>query len=306
MKWQEVGCLLKIDKLDRYAQSHAMIPTPLLLPNNLLRVYFTSRDSNGIGRPRYTDFDPNSNFLVIKHSESYICEIGGPGTFDDNGLIVCSITKMPNNEIYMYYAGFELSMKIRYRIFTGLAISIDGGREFRRYSDVPILDRTDSETFFRGGPFVKKTNFGYEMYYVGGRDWIQLENSLKPVYSLQMTRSLDGINWGEPTEVFSPEDKSEHGFGRPFEFEWRERRFLYYSVRDSLRETYKLGYAEILNNEYIRKDTQFELFSEGKLVENYDLMYASFVHIDNDLYMLFNKREFGLDGIFLAKLIDLD
>jgi hypothetical protein len=306
MKWQEIGCLLKVENLDTHAISHAMIPTPLVLNKDVLRIFFSSRDSKGIGRTRYADFDMNSNFSLIKQSTSFILDIGQPGTFDDNGSLVCSVIKMPNNSFFLYYAGFELSTKIRYRIFTGLAISLDGGESFNRHMEVPILDRTNTELFFRGGPYVQPCKSGYEMYYVGGSDWIRLENSIKPIYSIKKTFSVDGLHWDTPTEILKPNGQSEHGFGRPYEFNWQNRKFLYYSVRDSLHETYKLGYAEILNNVYSRKDAQFELYSNGKLVENRDLMYSSFVSTKESMYMLFNKREFGLEGIYLAKLIDLD
>ena len=300
------GCIYEVNSLDKYAISHAMIPTPIKLSENLIRVYYSGRDAEGIGRPRYVDFDFSSEFKVVKESSSIVLDIGRPGTFDDNGVVACDVLEMPSGDLYMYYAGFELSTKIRYRIFTGLAISKDGGDNFLRYSEVPILDRSNTEPFFRGGPFVKEVPGGYEMYYVGGGGWIQLQNSLKPIYTVKKIFSQNAIDWTDPIEVLQSKDDSEHGFGRPFEFEWKGRTFLYFSVRDSRHETYKISYAEIVNGQIVRKDSEFELHRNGLLVENHELMYAAFFEANDDLFMLYNTREFGIEGIFLARLMDLD
>lgn len=301
-----MGCLLKIENYDAQAVSHAMIPTPIILSNLVLRVYYSSRDLDGLGRPRYADFDLQSNFALIKHSNSFVLDVGVPGAFDDNGVVACSVIEMEDQKFYLYYAGFELSTKIRYRIFTGLAESSDRGERFHRVSKAPILDRTDSELFFRGGPFVQRTRFGYEMYYVGGGDWIQLENSLKPVYTIKKSLSLDGILWDDPVEVLQSRDENEHGFGRPYPFEWNGRNFLAFSVRDSFQETYRLGFAEFIDDLLVRKDHEFQLFQDKILIENRELMYAAFFSYDDDLYMLYNTKDFGLEGIFIAKLESLD
>ena len=305
MKWESLGCIYEVRNLDKYAITHAMIPTPVKMNETTLRVYYSGRDAEGVGRPRFVEFDTLNGFKVIHESPSVVMDVGRPGTFDDNGAVSCNVIRMPNGDFYMYYAGFELSTKIRYRIFSGLAVSTDDGEHFTRYSEAPILDRTNSEPFFRAGPFVKEVPSGFEMYYVGGGDWIQLENSVKPVYTIKKTFSTDGIHWSEPVEVMQSKDDSEHGFGRPYEFTWKGRKFLYFSVRDSHHETYKLSYAEIVDNQLVRHDSDFGLLHNGELIENRELMYASFFEANDDLYMLYNTREFGIDGIFLARLIEL-
>jgi hypothetical protein len=302
MRWDEIGCLFTVENIDINAVSHAMIPTPIILKEDVLRIYFTSRDSDGVGRPRYADFDLSENFKPLGLSDSALMDIGRGGTFDDNGVIVCSVIERPDGELYMYYAGFELSTKIRYRIFTGLASSSDGGNHFVRVSEAPVLDRNGNELYFRGGAFVQEHPGGLEMFYVGGSDWIQLENSLKPVYSIRRTLSEDGITWNEPVELISPKFEDEHGFGRPYILELEDKRFLYYSVRDSVTENYRIGFAEFTNQGLIRKDSEFALYKDNQKTKNDDIMYASFFTYKGENFLLFNKSDFGRDGVFIAKL----
>ena len=98
--------------------------------------------------------------------------------FDESGVIACSVVEVDPNTIYMYYVGFELGKQIRYRLLTGVAISNDGGESFRRYSKTPILERSDIEPYFRGGPFCIKDNNKYRMWYCGGvHGWILMEKT---------------------------------------------------------------------------------------------------------------------------------
>ena len=66
-----------------------------------------------------------------------------------------------------------------------------------------------------------------------------------------------------------------------------------------------MSYAEIVDNQLVRYDSNFALLHNGELIENRELMYAAFFNAYGDLYMLYNTREFGIDGIFLARLIEL-
>ena len=55
-----------------------------------------------------------------------VLDIGQPGSFNENGVLACSVVDAGGNRVFMYYVGFELGTKIRYRLLTGLAISENG------------------------------------------------------------------------------------------------------------------------------------------------------------------------------------
>ena len=141
MQWIKKG-LVNIPNIGSWATSHAMVPFPFQLNEKTIRIFSTFQDKYGIGRPGYLDVLVDNPFKVINYSEKPLLEIGSEGSFDDNGLILCSVLKNPDDSLFMYYAGFELCNKIRYRLLTGLAISKDGGNTFKRFSRVPILERS--------------------------------------------------------------------------------------------------------------------------------------------------------------------
>ena len=130
-----------------------MVPTPFRLDEEVIRVFVTSLDDNGVGRPGYVDVSASDPSRVLRVSPRPLLEPGRPGTFDERGVLACSVTRGEGGRLFLYYVGFEPCVNIRYRLLTGLAISDDGGETFTRFSQIPVLERSSEELFFRCGPF---------------------------------------------------------------------------------------------------------------------------------------------------------
>lgn len=299
MEFEYIGKIVEINNYDLFAYSHAMIPTPLQIDFDVCRIYFSSQCINGIARPRYVDFNMKTLKIESDISEALL-QLGQPGSFDDNGILVCSVVKISDESIYMYYAGFELGVKVRYKLFTGLAKSNDGGMTFKKHAETPVLDRTTSELNFRAGPFVQYQDKKYKLLYVGGSAWMTNGSSVKPVYGIKMAQSEDGIHWNNAKSILEPDLVSEHGFGRPYLFNVSNQEYLSYSIRDIISNDYKLGLAILKDDNLTRIDDEIIILREGEKLLNRSLMYASFINYEDNLYMFYNTGDFGLDGIHLA------
>ncbi len=233
MKWRKLGLVWNTDGSNVWAKTHGMGPTPFRLNDEVIRVFITCLDDQGRGRPGYVDVAANDPTRVLGVSPCAVLDIGEPGTFDDNGLMVISIVQTEPSTLFMYYAGFELCTHIRYRIFTGLAVSKDGGMTFTRHIRTPILDRSDDELYFRGGPFAMYDEDVFKLWYVAGSEWTVLNGKPMPVYDLRYQESEDGIHWsdtGQLSMAITGED--EHGFGRPWVIKRGPNDYqLFYSIR---------------------------------------------------------------------------
>ena len=141
LNWEKLGIIFVPDNTLKWSNTHAIVPTPILLGDNLIRIYYTSKDISGIGRVSFFDISPDNPRKILYRHNYPVLDIGQPGSFDENGVMACSIIKLTEQIFYMYYVGFELGHKIRYKLFTGLAISENGGISFKRYQKTPILDR---------------------------------------------------------------------------------------------------------------------------------------------------------------------
>ena len=197
MKWIKLGVVWNTDGKQAWSRSHAMGPTPFLLDEKTIRVFLTTLDEQGRGRPMFVDVAADNPTRVLNVSDCPLLDIGVPGTFDDNGLMAISFVQTKPGELFMYYAGFEICTQIRYRILSGLAISADGGESFKRYSKAPILERTSEELYFRGGPFAMLDEGVFKLWYVAGSEWTRLNGKAMPVYDLRYLESTDGIHWAD-------------------------------------------------------------------------------------------------------------
>jgi hypothetical protein len=306
MQWKKLGLVYGPDGSLRWAKSHAMIPTPLLLNKDVIRVFVTFCDEKGIGRPGYVDVSAKNPVEVLSVSQQPLLELGKPGTFDENGLLTCSVTDLGNGKMFMYYAGFEMGTKIRYRLLTGLAISEDWGETFCRYSPTPVLERTATEMYFRCGSYCIYGSQGFQLWYVAGSEWIDLDGKPMPVYDIRYAESQDGIHWPDQGEVqISITEPDEHGFGRPWVVKRGANDYqLFYSIRRRSLVAYRLGYAESTDGiNWVRKDDEMGLDVTQGEFDSDAIMYSAVISVGGKTYCFYNGNNFGEQGFGVAELM---
>jgi hypothetical protein len=307
MKWRKLGVVWNADGKSGWGKTHGMGPTPFRLNERVIRVFLTCLDAEGRGRPGFVDVSADDPTRVLGAAGSAILDLGEPGTFDDNGLMALSVVEPEPGTLFMYYAGFELCTHVRYRIFSGLAVSKDNGASFMRTTRTPILDRSDSELYFRGGPFVMLDDGVFKLWYVAGSQWTTLNGKSMPVYDLRYLESIDGAHWapsGRLSMAITSED--EHGFGRP----WVVKRGpgdyqLFYSIRRRSFAAYRLGYAESTDGiNWIRKDHEMGLDVSPAGFDSDAIMYSAVISVGAKTYCFYNGNNFGEQGFGVAELVE--
>ena len=306
MKWNKLGIVWNTDGSKAWAKTHGMGPTPFRLNNDVIRIFITCLDDQGRGRPGYVDVAAQDPTCVLGVSPCEVLDIGEPGTFDDNGLMAISVVQTDPSTLFMYFAGFELCTHIRYRIFSGLAVSKNGGASFKRHSRTPILDRTDGELFFRGGPFAMFDDGVFKIWYVAGSEWTNLNSKPMPVYDLRYQESKDGIHWADSgTLSMAITGEDEHGFGRPWVVKRGPNDYqLFYSIRRRSFAAYRLGYAESTDGiNWIRKDGEMGLDVSPGEFDSDAIMYSAVISVGDRTYCFYNGNNFGEQGFGVAELI---
>ncbi len=303
MRWKKLGLVYGPDGSRPCARSHAMLPTPVLRGKDVIRVYVTFCDENGIGRPGYVDVAAANPLRVLSVSPSPLLEVGRPGTFDENGVSACSVTEAGDGKLYMYYVGFELGTKVRYRLLTGLAVSDDRGETFRRYSPTPVLERSAAELYFRCGPCCLVEPRGFRLWYVAGSEWTDVDGKSVPIYDIRYAESRDGIHWPDRGEIQIPiTQPDEHGFGRPYVIARPNGGYrMFYSIRRRSLSAYRLGYAESDDGRiWTRLDHTLNLDVTPKGFDSKAIMYAAPIVVGDALYAFYNGNDFGRDGFAVA------
>jgi hypothetical protein len=303
VKWNKRGRIYAPDGTIGWARHHAMTPTPHRLNEEVLRVYIGCLDDSNIGRVGYVDVRLARPAEVLRMSTEPVLDIGRPGSFDDHGVVPTSILPV-GDELWLYYGAFQLAEGARYRQFTGLAISYDGGDSFERAGSAPVVGPSDKEPIARTSAFVREVGDCFQMYYSGGSSWIELGGKPLPVYNLRELKSSDGRSWGPNGRVildFTSDD--EHVIGRAWPLPSHDglHRMLL-SVRSKSRD-YRLGLAVSEDGvTWERRDHETGIDVSEHGWDAGSIAYGSVVEYDGSVYLFYCGNERGRAGFGYAEL----
>lgn len=303
MKWRKLGMIWRPNSSVPWQHSHAGLPTPLDLGDGRLRVYLYCQDLEKIGRVGYVDIDAKDPLKVIAVAENPVVDRGSPGTFDGHGVVPVSIVKAPDGRLFLYYVGFELCTSVRYRLFTGLAVSEDNGDSFRKMRQVPVLDRSDTELYFRCGSHVTYENGGFRLWYIGGSTWITVDSKMVPVYDMRYLEFADGVAWGSAGKtIMEINPNREHGFGRPYVLPSTSGGYeMFYSIRSLESRGYRMGYATSPDGiSWIRRDGELGIDLSPEGWDSRDQSFPAVLSVDGSRYLFFNGNNFGETGFGVA------
>ena len=302
MKWRKMGRIYRPDQNPPWGRKFAFPPVPYFLSADVIRMYVAFCDDNMVGRIGYVDILADNPHEVLRVSNRPVLEIGAAGAFDENGILPTCIVEV-DDKIYLYYVGYQLGLKVRYYQFEGLAISTDGGESFVREKRVPVTDRTDQELLNRTSAFVRRRGGTFQMWYVAGSEWTQIDGKLMPKYNIRYMESGDGINWPAEGRVCIDHTlEGEYAFGRPFVIEEKGKQLMFYSRRTRAR-SYRLGYAESTDGtNWTRRDEEIGIDVSADGWDSEMLAYACVLRHSDKVYLFYNGNNYGETGFGYAEL----
>lgn len=307
MQWKKIGKIFDIESAGWIA-SHAQVPTALVLDDRV-RVYFAGRNKAGKSFPAYVDLDINNLKSIIEIAEKPCMSFGEPGTFDDDGMMPSEIFKR-DNEILLYYSGWNQKVSTPYHNCMGLASSKDGGRTFERVYAGPIMDRTPMEPYVAVTPTILRSGTDWKMWYVSGLKWQKVEDKFEPIYVIKYATSHDGINWVRPNITAIPQRFPEEAFSRPSVIRREDGFHMWYCFRDSVdyrdgQGAYRMGYSHSLDGiSWVRKDHEAGISVSSGDWDSSMICYPYVVNIKGKYHMFYNGNSFGRHGFGCAILED--
>lgn len=304
MKWTKKGLLYAPDGNKWWARKYAFPPTPYFISEDVLRIYLGCCDENMVGRAGFVDVSADNPAEILQVSEEPILDIGQPGAFDENGLLPTSVIKV-DDQIYMYYVGYQLGRKVRYFQFEGLAYSEDGGNTFKRRTKVPVIDRSDTEMLNRSSAFIRRRDDDtFEMWYVGGSEWTEVKGKALPIYNIRYLTSPDGIKWGPEGRVcIDLKNEDEHALARPYVIEDGGIHKMFFSSR-TRSKGYRLAYAESSDGlNWVRKDDEVGIDVSDSGWDSQSMSYPSVVKYKDKVYLFYNGNNLGETGFGYAQLV---
>lgn len=304
MKWQKLGRIFCATGQSELMITGGRAPVPLHLSEDTFLIYFSSYDSIGRGRIFSLELDLTKPEEVVCLCTRPLVDIGSTGFYDDNGIIPSDVV-MVDDQVYLYTIGFSIKNRLLFDAATGLAISRDGGRTFRKLKG-PVLDRGVDDPCFAASPTVIREANGWRMWYVSCDCWQPVENGLRHFYRIKHKRSRDGIYWDPRACVcIDYANEYEYAISRPSVIRSENGVYrMWYSFRAQPGiSTYRIGYAESPDGlVWTRLDDRAGIDVSESGWDSEMICYPRVFHHKEQLYMLYNGNGYGRSGFGLAVL----
>lgn len=298
MKWVKKGQIFKPDQQYDWLVSHGMLPVADPMEGDLYRIYFSGRDSQNRSRIGYVVVDINSPQKILEISEKPVLDLGSLGAFDDNGV---SPTWMVNHQgkKYLYYFGWNKGSLVRAAEVSGLAISVDHGKTFNKFSRAPVIDRTDAEPYqILVISCILIEDGVWRMWYDSADEWQTPE---LPRYNIKYAESTDGINWtrkGLVSVDYRSRDESRVSRASVIKEEGLYKMWHCYAIESG---GYRMGYAESEDGyTFERKNDSLTIQVSDSGWDSEMVCYPNvFVHRGQKM-MLYCGNGYGRTGFGLA------
>lgn len=306
MMWYKKGLIFKTDHNQSWMVSHACVPTAFILSNNRIRIYFAPRNENGQSIPTFIEVNASNPSELLYVHDKPIMQLGKLGTFDDGGIMPCSIIQS-NEGLFLYYVGWNPGVSVPYRNSIGLAVSTDGGITFNRLFEGPVIDRNQSEPYFTASPYVLKEQDDWHIWYASATGFAIVNDKPEPLYVIKYGHSNNGIDWDRKNITCIHPKHPEEANARPTVIKENGLYKMWFCYRGSFdyrdgKDSYTIGYAE--SEDLINWKRMDELAGIEKSSEGWDskmLAYPCVVQYNGDKYLFYNGNGFGLSGIGWAK-----
>ncbi len=303
MRWEKKGLVFSVKNLNEWMQHSAIQPTAIVL-DNVIRVFAGFRTNDGIARIGYVDLDAENPSIVLDYTKKPVLYEGLPGCFDDNGVSPCCVIQ-DDEDVYLFYSGYNIGKHVRFTSYSGLAVSHDHGRSFQRYSSVPIMERTENERLFRCVFDVLKEGSKYKVYYCTGNEFLR-GNGDKTLasYKIKCLETEDFTNLQREGISLMDTNEDEYRLGRASV--WKEgNKYKMYFCGGGETIQYKLAYAESENGiDWVRMDEKLNLKLSETGWDSEMMAYPSVVKYKKKTYLFYNGNNFGYDGFGYAEMVE--
>ena len=309
MKWIKKGLIFKTHQNFEWMQSHSQCPLVEQISEDVLRIYFGTRDSFNRTTTTFIEVDAHNPKKVLHINEKPVIGLGKKGKFDDMGAMPSWIANF-NNKKYFYYIGWTERKPERYHLSAGLAISKDKGNSFRKTSEKPVMDSSGTDPFSVSPLAVLIEKNLWKAWYVSFTKWEKHGETLEPFYHIKYAESRNGTQWDRKGLVcIDFKSHLEGGITKPCVIKENGQYKMWYcyrhatGYRENKKKSYRIGYAESKDGlKWARKDEKSGITVSKKGWDSEMIAYPFVCKIGDKKYLFYNGNGFGTSGIGYAVL----
>jgi len=213
---------------------------------------------------------------------------------------------------YLYYIGWTVRNTIPYHNAIGLAISDDGGKNYRRHALGPLFGNTMHEPYFTGNICVMIDGGVWRAWYMCCTGWSVLAGRPEPRYHIRYAESGDGFEWRRDGRIaIDYKSEPEAGISRPCVLRRSGGGYeMWYSYRNGLGYrtdpacSYRIGYATSSDGiEWQRQDELAGIDVSDHGWDSQMIEYPQVVRYGARELLFYNGNGFGGTGIGYAESV---
>lgn len=315
LKWKKLGNVFNptLTKPRVWMQEYAQCPTPFVLNDEVLRVFFACRPQRGadmqyVSYPGYVDLARGCLTQIVRVATEPLIPLGKPGSFDEFGIMPSSVVRH-GADVYLYYTGWTRMTSVPYTVGIGLAVSRDGGNTFRRIGEGPLLGLTLNEPYLVNSPAVRLIGNTWHMWYLTGTKWLLEEGKPESVFHIAHATSSDGVAWrrnGIPIIEALAADECQDIF-LPFFRDGRWHAVFAFRRPTGFRNnpscTYRLGYASSQDlMVWRRDDAQVGIGLSMSGWDSQMMCSSQVIGLDDRTLLFYCGNVFGREGFGIAEM----
>ena len=303
-RWRSLGHVHVAGGESPAHATHASYPTPLVLTDGRVRVFFSPRDVSNRSSIFSIDLELSvDGFSSLGPPVGPWLEPGSAGMFDDAGASVGWVGAQPDGGIDCWYLGWSLGVSVPFRTAIGRAAAAPNESKMTRCSVAPVLDRHEIDPLSLGYPWIVREADQLILYY-GTHRWPPHEGREIDHVIRRASARKTGVAWDRDTvPALAPEGPGEWGLSRPSVIRDASGWHMWFARRRLDR--YSLGYAHSPDGvRWTRLDDAVDFVGPEAPWEQGSRTYPAVFDHQDRRWMLYNGNSYGRTGFGVAILDD--
>ncbi len=295
--WKKLGRIYDAPALHPKLASHAANPLPVLIKDDVFRIYFSGRDSENRSSVGFVDIDICKQ-LVLRASDEPVFAHGPDGSFYSHGVSIGNCYEVAGQR-YMLFMGWRMPAEGHWYGEIGrLRVAQDYSLELDRVTPLMPLDSQDSISL--SYPWVQEESGLYHMWYGSTLTWQTPTGGM--LHTLNYATSHDGSHWTRNGLSVPYEIGVAQAFSRPTVLgNCRDGYEMWFSYRDDIGMKYRIGYATSQSGE--RWNLALDAAGITVSATGWDHEMIEYPYVfqhKGQTYMLYCGNGYGKSGFGLA------
>jgi hypothetical protein len=278
-----------------------LTPTPINLPDGNVRVFGGVRDELGRSSIHWADLDIFSE-KVLDYSRIPCLDTRESQDFDTDGAILGDIFAY-KDALGMFYIGFKLDHEVKFRAYTGFAISNDFGLTWTK-STSPITSleaNVESNDIFA----VHSVNISpdsIELLIAIGDSWEVIDGVKYPKYSSYRAHGNTFEDLILESIPLLPQSQNIYRLGRPRFFFDSNKEIEFILATGGRRDgDYRPYIFEKKNGSWDNSHLEFPVLPGEDSRFSLQVSYPSQIHVQNSNWIFFNGDQMGRTGCYFMR-----